>query len=54
MCITADFWKLKTIADYRSTIADKLENLDVAVLALNAGYVRPGPFAELTDFEVEM
>lgn len=49
----ADFAELRSIKDYREVIADKLNDLDVAILVLNAGYIIGGPFSELTDTEVE-
>lgn len=49
----ADLWKLRTIDQYKTEIADKLQNLDVAVLALNAGFALIGPFNDLTNEEVE-
>ena len=42
-----------TIEDYRNTIGDKLKDLDVAVVVINAGYVFNGPLNDLRDHEVE-
>ena len=53
LCITADFWQLKSIEDYRKVVAEKVEHLDVAVLALNAGFVQIGPMIDIRDDEIE-
>lgn len=53
MAVVADFTKLHTIEDYRTAISEKVKDLDVGVLVLNAGYVQQGPYAELYDSEVE-
>lgn len=53
MSIVADFLKMRTLEEYRSTIATKLQSLDVAVLVLNAGYQQIGEFKDITDDEVE-
>ena len=42
-----------TIADYKSAIAEKVKDLDIGVLCLNAGYVYTGPYMLLNDNEVE-
>lgn len=54
LCIVADFGKLRTIEEYKSVIADKLQELDVAVLVLNAGFMKVGPFLEVSSQELEM
>jgi len=54
MAITADFCQMRTIEEYRAAIADKLQDLDVGALVINAGFALGGPFLELTDKEVEM
>ena len=53
LCVVADFSKLLTILDYQTTIGDKLKDVDVAVLVLNAGYLFNGPFKDLTNDEIE-
>lgn len=53
LCVVADFWKLRTIQEYRTVIADKLANIDVAVIVMCAGYTKLYPFAEVADDEVE-
>ena len=47
--LVADFSKLKSVQDYRETISQKLENYDVAILAINAGVGNFGPFEKLSD-----
>ena len=37
MYVVADFDKLETIDDYQTTIGDKLKEIDIAMLFLNAG-----------------
>ena len=37
MYIIADFAKMNTIEDYQKHIGDKLKDIDVAMLILNAG-----------------
>ena len=44
MCIVADFSKMYTIQDYEDVIASKVKDLDVSILALNAGMGVFGPF----------
>ena len=44
---------MKSVADYRETIAKKLEDHDVAILAINAGVGYFGPFEKLDDEETE-
>lgn len=39
MTIVFDFAEYVTIQDYQSKIADKLKDIDLAVLFLNAGYL---------------
>ena len=39
MSIIADFGNMLTIEDYQTSIADKLKDLDVSVLVVNAGFV---------------
>lgn len=38
MYIIADFSKMLKIEDYHETVASKLKDLDVGVLAVNAGF----------------
>lgn len=51
--IVADFCKMRDIKEYKTTIVDQLEGLDIGILALNAGVFVMGPFLKLTDEEVE-
>ena len=39
MYLVADFASMSTIQDYQRTIADKLKNIDIAMLFLNAGVI---------------
>lgn len=52
-CITFDFSKYPTIKEYKELIADKVEDIDIGMLFLNAGYVVVGPFSELTNEQIE-
>jgi len=54
MAVIADFGSMYTIDDYQTKIADQLAHIDVAVLALNAGFAHIGPFIDITNKEVEM
>jgi short-subunit dehydrogenase len=49
----ADFVKLKGIDEYQSAIGDKLKDVDIGVLIVNAGYGRMGPFDEMLPSEIE-
>lgn len=53
LAVVADFCKLRTIEEYREAIGEKLQDLDVGMLVINAGYALGGPFTDLTDDEVE-
>jgi len=48
MYIVADFAQMNTIEDYQSQIADKLENIDVAMLYLNGASCQLGTFEDHT------
>lgn len=52
MYIVADFNEIFTIEQYRTAIGDKLKDLDVGVLVLNAGYADTGPFWVKDDVEI--
>ena len=54
MSLIADFGSMYTINDYQTKIGDQLADIDVAVLALNAGFAHTGPFIDITNSEVEM
>jgi len=51
--VVFDFADLCTIDDYRKLIADKVKDLDIAMLFLNAGHGRPGAFLELEANEIQ-
>ena len=51
--IVCDFGKVFTIEDYKTMIADQLADLDVAVLALNAGFNRNFMFLTIDDSAVQ-
>lgn len=53
MSIIADFTKLFTIEEYKTTIADPLKDIDVAIFALNAGLSRIGFYDELPDQDIQ-
>lgn len=53
MSIVADLGTLFSIQDYQTTIADKLKDLDVAILALNAGFNKNRAFKEVTDKDIQ-
>ena len=46
--VTFDFSKYTTIKDYQELIGDKLKDIDIGMLFLNAGYIEVGPFKGLT------
>ena len=52
MTIVADISKLTTIDSYREIITDKLNDIDVGVVAVNAGILMQGPFKDLRDSEI--
>ena len=52
-CIVADFTRLATIDDYQNKIGEKLKDIDLAVLVLNAGVLFPGDLTDLSDQEVQ-
>ena len=54
MYIVADFVKLTSISEYRSLILEKVKDLDIGILAANAGSMAPGLYDELTDNEIEI
>lgn len=49
MSLIADFGKLYTIKEYQEQIADKLKDVDVSVLILNAGCTKMNAFVKLED-----
>lgn len=53
MTIVADFSKMLTMKDYQETIADKLKDMDVGFLAVNAGIVFPCTFMEHNYKQIE-
>ena len=53
MTIVADFSKMQSIKEYRTLIADKVKNLDIAMIFLNAGVAQMGCFSDLDDSMVE-
>jgi short-subunit dehydrogenase len=48
-----DFTKQTTIKEYKEQIGDKLDDIDIGMLFLNAGYIRVGPFAEIGAEHIE-
>jgi hypothetical protein len=44
---------MSTLEEYQSTIGDKLKDLDVAMLFLNAGAFKFGDFSKLPPQEIE-
>ena len=52
MYIVADFTKMMTLDDYRTTIANKLSDIDVSMLILNAGMAATGPFDRIDEVNV--
>jgi short-subunit dehydrogenase len=43
--VVADFGNMTSIKQYEEQIASKLEDIDISVLAINAGLANPGPVA---------
>jgi len=54
MYIVADFSKMKSITDYENIVQEKLSKIDIGVLVLNAGVGTMGPFADLSNKEMEI
>jgi hypothetical protein len=52
MSVVADFGTLFSIEDYRITIADKLKNLDVAVLVINAGFNKNKIWMDISELDL--
>ena len=50
--IQADFSKMHKIEDY-NFISEKLKNLDVAILVVNAGVASTGPFEKLSGEDMQ-
>jgi short-subunit dehydrogenase len=48
-----DFSKHFSIEEYKSLIADKVADLDIAMLFLNAGYCQVGAFSDITNDDVQ-
>ena len=44
MMFEADFSKMMRIEDYQNKIGDKVKDLDISMLFLNAGYAQIGAF----------
>jgi len=53
MYIVADFGKMTTIDDYRTTVGTKLKGIDIAALFLNVGVASVGHFVDQSDADVE-
>lgn len=53
MYIVADFSKMPSIKDYKEIIGNKLAQIDIGLLVLNAGWSEFGPFEWLSDEMVE-
>ena len=50
--VVFDFEKQAAIQDYKTGIADKIKDIDIAILFLNAGYARSGPFSMILRMDV--
>jgi short-subunit dehydrogenase len=48
-----DFNELCRIEDYKTKIGDALKDIDIGMLFLNAGYGQCGPFADITNMDVQ-
>lgn len=44
MYIVADFAKMRSVEEYRTQISNKLKDLNIGLLILNAGVGTMGPF----------
>ena len=51
--VVFDFNEFHKIGDYQTKIGDKLKDIDIGMLFLNAGYALPGAFADLTNMDVQ-
>jgi hypothetical protein len=50
--VVFDFEKFTIIEDYKTAIADKVKDIDIAMLFLNAGYNQVGLLAMQTKMDV--
>jgi short-subunit dehydrogenase len=53
MYVVADFAKMSTIQEYKEAIADKLTDIDIGMLILNAGWAEFGPFEWVSNEIIE-
>jgi short-subunit dehydrogenase len=53
MYLVVDFSKLNSLEEYQQLVGDKLKDVDVAMLILNAGLASMGRFAQLTGETVQ-
>lgn len=44
MCIVCDFSVVCTIEEYKRIVAEKVKELDIAIVLLNAGTLIPGNY----------
>lgn len=51
--VLADFSKMHTIKEYKDIIGEKVKNLDIAMVFLNAGIAQMGCFADIDEAHVE-
>ena len=51
--IVFDFNEFTTIDKYQELIADKVKDIDVAMVYLNAGFGQPGAFEKLTNGDIQ-
>lgn len=51
--VVADFSVLKTLQDYKKVIVDKVADLDIGVVVLNAGHAYNGSYDQISMEEIE-
>ena len=51
--LVADFAEMHTIAEYKEKIADKLSDIDVALVVVNAGVIIPGDLKDISEKDTE-
>lgn len=51
--ITVDFAALDSMEDYQTLIFDRVKDLDIGVVVLNAGHAYDGPIEKISNAEME-
>jgi short-subunit dehydrogenase len=51
--VLVDFSKLTALAEYRSIVESSLQDIDISILALNAGHATAGSYEQISDLGLE-